>query len=50
MFWQDPIAAEYGVRAIPAAFLLDAEGRIVAKNLRGDELGKKVGELLEGQQ
>ncbi len=22
MFWQDPIAAEYGVRAIPAAFLL----------------------------
>ena len=49
MFWQDPIAAEYGVRAIPAAFLLDAEGRIVAKNLRGDELGKMVGELVEGQ-
>ena len=49
MFWQDPIAAEYGVRAIPAAFLLDEQGNIVAKNLRGEELGEKVGELLDAQ-
>lgn len=47
MFWQDPIAAQYGVRAIPAAFLLDAEGNIVAKNLRGEALGEKVAELLD---
>lgn len=46
MFWQDPIAAKYGVRAIPAAFLLDKEGNIIAKNLRGDELEEKVAELL----
>lgn len=46
MFWQDPIAAEYGVQAIPAAFLLDEEGKIVAKNLRGPELEEKVAELL----
>jgi thiol-disulfide isomerase/thioredoxin len=46
MFWQDPIAAQYGVRAIPAAFLLDKDGNIVAKNLRGESLGQKVGELL----
>ena len=47
MFWQDPIAAQYGVRAIPAAFLLDSEGNIVAKNLRGDDLEEKVAELLD---
>ena len=47
MFWQDPIAAEYGIRAIPAAFLLDEEGKIIAKNLRGPALGEKVGELLD---
>lgn len=47
MFWQDPIAAQYGVRAIPAAFLLNEEGEIVAKNLRGKDLEEKVAELLE---
>lgn len=47
MFWQDPIAAEYGIRAIPAAFLLDKDGKIVAKDLRGPALGEKVGELLK---
>lgn len=46
MFWQDPIAAKYGVRAIPAAFLLDSEGNIIAKNLRGEELEEKVAEVL----
>lgn len=46
MFWQDPIAAEYGVRAIPAAFLLDENGIIVAKNLRGEDLENKVAEML----
>lgn len=46
-YWQDPIAKLYGVRAIPASFVLDAEGRIVAKGLRGDALDQKIGELLQ---
>lgn len=46
-FWQDPIAQQYGVRAIPAQFILDENGVIVAKNLRGDELEAKIKELLE---
>ncbi|MCM8570522.1 redoxin domain-containing protein [Gramella jeungdoensis] len=46
-FWNDPIAKKYGVRAIPASFVLDENGVIVAKNLRGDELTNKIGELLE---
>lgn len=50
MFWQDPIAASYGVRAIPAAFLLDEEGKIVAKNLRGEQLETKVAELLDTEE
>jgi len=44
--WQDPIAKQYGVQGIPATFLLDASGKIVAKNLRGEELKAKVKELL----
>lgn len=49
MFWQDPVAVEYGVRAIPAAFLLDENGRIIAKDLRGEALGEKVAEVLNNE-
>ncbi len=44
--WQSVPAAMYGVSSIPAQFLLDKEGRIVAKNLRGEELSSKLAELL----
>jgi len=36
----------YGVSAIPANFLIDPSGKIIAKNLRGEDLDKKLGELL----
>lgn len=45
-YWQEPIAVEWGVRSIPATFLIDERGVIVAKNLRGAELRKKVDEIL----
>ena len=45
-FWDDPIALQYNVKSIPAAFLLDAKGNIIAKDLRGDALKAKVAELL----
>jgi len=45
-YWQDPIAKLYGVNAIPAAFVIDSNGKIIAKNLRGIQLGKKIEELL----
>ena len=45
-YFQDPIARLYQVNAIPAAFLLDENGVIVAKNLRGPALEAKVAELL----
>jgi len=41
-----PIAQLYNVDAIPAAFLLDENGVIIAKNLRGPELENKIAELL----
>ena len=45
-YFDDQIAKLYNVDAIPAAFLLDANGVIVAKNLRGPALEEKVAELL----
>lgn len=48
-FWQDPIAKAYGVRSIPATFILDEKGNVVAKNLRGAALETKVSQLLGEQ-
>jgi len=45
-FWQSEAAVKYGVQSIPFTLLLDKEGKIVAKNLRGEELAKKLAELL----
>ncbi|MEO0470726.1 MAG: TlpA disulfide reductase family protein [Bacteroidota bacterium] len=45
-FWQSEAAKAYQVSSIPATFLLDREGKIVAKNLRGNALDAKLGELL----
>ncbi len=44
--WKNEVAQLYGVSSIPHTVLLDQEGKIVAKNLRGDELRAKVAELL----
>ncbi|GAB3565119.1 TlpA disulfide reductase family protein [Spirosoma luteolum] len=46
-FWQSMAAQQYGVQAIPATFLLDKEGKIIAKNLRGDALEQKLDEILK---
>jgi thiol-disulfide isomerase/thioredoxin len=44
-FWQNAAAVQYGVRAIPQNFLIDPQGKIIAKGLRGDELEKKLSEI-----
>ena len=44
-FWDSKAAALYAVRGIPQNFLLDPNGKIIAKNLRGDDLDDKLEEL-----
>ncbi|HVI45714.1 MAG TPA: TlpA disulfide reductase family protein [Chitinophaga sp.] len=45
-FWDNEAAKLYAVRGIPQNFLLDPNGKIIAKNLRGDDLEKKLSEVL----
>lgn len=45
--WKSELAAEYGIKSIPTSFLVDAEGRIIAKDLRGDALEKKLETLFK---
>jgi thiol-disulfide isomerase/thioredoxin len=44
--WANPLASKHGVDAIPAMFLLDQEGKLVARNVRGPLLARKVAKLL----
>jgi len=44
--WQNEVAQMYGIQSIPASFLLDKEGKIIALNLRGEALEMKLKELL----
>jgi len=44
--WQNAVAQLYGVRSVPQTFLLDAEGRIIARNLKGPALEAAVKKAL----
>jgi len=44
--WENAASTMYGVRGIPANFLIDPNGKIIAKNVRGEELQKKLAEVL----
>lgn len=45
-YWRNEVAQKYRVQGIPQNFLVDPEGKIVGKNLRGSELHAKLCELL----
>ena len=45
--WNAKYAGVYGVRGIPASFLIDGDGIIVGKNLRGPALGEAISALLK---
>jgi peroxiredoxin len=46
-YWNNEVARAYDIEAVPANLLLDPTGKIVAKNLRGEALIKKLAELLK---
>ena len=45
--WQCEGASLYGVRSIPSTVLVDKEGTIVARDLRGEQLAEKLHELMK---
>ncbi len=44
--WANKLAKKYGVNSIPATYLLDGEGKIIGKDLRGEDLEKAVAAAL----
>jgi hypothetical protein len=45
--WGNAVATQFQVKGIPQNFLLNPEGRIIAKNLRGAVLDAKLNALLK---
>jgi len=44
--WDNAAAKQYGVMSIPANFLIDKEGKIIGSSLRGEDLVKKLEEVV----
>lgn len=45
--WNNEIAVAYGVKAVPANFLIDPAGNIIAQDLRGEALNQKLKEIFQ---
>lgn len=45
--WSNAVAVLYGVKLVPTNFLLDKTGRIIGRNLRGEDLEKKLSQILK---
>ena len=45
-YWNSSVVGLYNIESIPASFLLDREGRVIAANLRGEMLQQKLAEIL----
>ncbi|HEX5219280.1 MAG TPA: redoxin family protein, partial [Verrucomicrobiae bacterium] len=45
-FWENKLSQHYGINSIPATYLLDSEGTIIATNLRGKKLEEAVAKAL----
>ena len=48
-YWKNEVAVQYGIQSIPANFLIDPTGKIIAKGLREEALHAKLEELLSGK-
>ena len=46
-YWQSPVIALYNFNSIPSNVLIDKDGKILAKNLRGEDLEKKLEQLFK---
>jgi thiol-disulfide isomerase/thioredoxin len=45
--WQNELSTYYGILSIPSSLLVDPKGKIIARNLRGETLNKKLAEIFE---
>jgi thiol-disulfide isomerase/thioredoxin len=45
--WQNAVAVQFGIQSIPASYLLDPQGNLIGKNLRGSALEYKLMQVIK---
>ena len=45
--WNNKVATQFGIRAIPQNLLIDPNGKIETKNIRGEELPETLEKLIK---
>ncbi|QNL51929.1 hypothetical protein H8S90_10305 [Olivibacter sp. SDN3] len=48
--WDNPVRYDYYISSIPASYLIDPEGKIIAKNIPADELTNTIERYIEKNQ
>jgi len=46
-FWSNAVAQQFGIQSIPQNYLIDPNGIVIGKNLRGEELEVKLASILK---
>jgi len=46
-YWNSSVVGQYSIQGIPFNYLLDKNGRVIAANLRGEELERKLAEIFQ---
>lgn len=46
-YWEEPVAKLYGITGVPDSFLLDGQGKVIARGLRAEALYAKLQEILD---
>jgi hypothetical protein len=46
-YWNNAVAVQFGIQSIPANFLLDPNGVVIGKDLRGEDLNRILSEKIK---
>ncbi|WP_442591495.1 peroxiredoxin family protein [Pedobacter sp. AW31-3R] len=47
-FWDNAVVKQYGIKGVPANFLIDPTGKIIARDLRGEQLQGMLEKVIGG--
>ena len=47
--WENEVALKFKIKSAPSSFLINEDGVVIAKNLRGEELTKKLAEIFSSK-
>ena len=47
--WDSELVKEYGIKSVPSSFILNREGKVIAKNLRAEKLLEQLEKIFSAE-